>query len=319
MSALGLSLGTAAHAYVDKEDAERVMISARAHGRTLERRLNRRQHQLDLLEAIGTAKGSSYGPGIDDSIIWLSADYKKIIRFSNLFQSRHFEMMTHRKGLSPDEIATLLREISKNESDVFPALAHKTSEPIDLTSTYSVCTRRVFGGTGIKSRPSGSEFGALTTSVTRSAVLTSFTELYCQRLKYNAPVIQNDRSKPQRRNRKSVAFRLSRIVKSSCAVIADNSSGTMFFDVPLGDFPFLFEPLLLRKTPKKISGKVPYRFVTTWSSETWTMTEKDEYNLGVFEHRIIRALFGGYEVVGIWQSSSNGELFRVFRESEVVK
>ncbi|XP_015179220.1 PREDICTED: uncharacterized protein LOC107067854 isoform X1 [Polistes dominula] len=69
MSALGLSLGTAAHAYVDKEDAERVMISnARAHGSTREGRMARRQHQLDLLEATGTAEGLSYGPEIDDTI-----------------------------------------------------------------------------------------------------------------------------------------------------------------------------------------------------------------------------------------------------------
>ncbi|GFW81848.1 hypothetical protein TNCV_2885221 [Trichonephila clavipes] len=37
--------------------------------------------------------------------------------------------------------------------------AHKTCGPTDLTSTFSVCTLRVFGGTGIEPRPSG----ALTT------------------------------------------------------------------------------------------------------------------------------------------------------------
>ncbi|GFW67672.1 hypothetical protein TNCV_3445441 [Trichonephila clavipes] len=41
--------------------------------------------------------------------------------------------------------------------------AYKTFGSTDLTSTYSVCTRRVFGGTGIKPWPSGLEFGALTT------------------------------------------------------------------------------------------------------------------------------------------------------------
>ncbi|GFU81734.1 hypothetical protein TNCV_3086461 [Trichonephila clavipes] len=40
--------------------------------------------------------------------------------------------------------------------------AHKTFRPTDLTSTYSICTRRVFGGTGIEPRPSGLESGALT-------------------------------------------------------------------------------------------------------------------------------------------------------------
>ncbi|GFV26332.1 hypothetical protein TNCV_2715141 [Trichonephila clavipes] len=42
---------TAAHAYVDKEDVERVMISdSRAHGSTREGRMAQRQYQLDLLE-----------------------------------------------------------------------------------------------------------------------------------------------------------------------------------------------------------------------------------------------------------------------------
>ncbi|GFW52182.1 alpha-2 adrenergic receptor [Trichonephila clavipes] len=41
--------------------------------------------------------------------------------------------------------------------------ARKTFGPTDLTSTYSVCTRRMFGGTGIEPRPSGPESGVLTT------------------------------------------------------------------------------------------------------------------------------------------------------------
>ncbi|GFW22199.1 hypothetical protein TNCV_1429531 [Trichonephila clavipes] len=41
--------------------------------------------------------------------------------------------------------------------------ANKTFEPTDLTSTYSVCTRWVFDGTGIEPRPSGPESCALTT------------------------------------------------------------------------------------------------------------------------------------------------------------
>ncbi|GFT86907.1 hypothetical protein TNCV_4300451 [Trichonephila clavipes] len=68
MRALGLSLGTTAHAHVDK-DAKGVMIfDARAHGSTREGRMARRQHQLDLLEATDTAESPCYGPGIDDTI-----------------------------------------------------------------------------------------------------------------------------------------------------------------------------------------------------------------------------------------------------------
>ncbi|GFY44305.1 uncharacterized protein TNIN_369391 [Trichonephila inaurata madagascariensis] len=74
MRALRLSLGIAAHACVNKEDAERVMIDARAHGTMREGRMARRQHQLDL-EATDTAECPSYGTGIDDT---MQAEEKKI-------------------------------------------------------------------------------------------------------------------------------------------------------------------------------------------------------------------------------------------------
>ncbi|GFV68060.1 hypothetical protein TNCV_1873421 [Trichonephila clavipes] len=48
----------------------------------------------------------------------------------------------------------------------------ETFGPSDLTSTYSVCTRRVFGGTGIEPRPSGPEFGALTTRLPTATYFT---------------------------------------------------------------------------------------------------------------------------------------------------
>ncbi|GFW74158.1 uncharacterized protein TNCV_4177031 [Trichonephila clavipes] len=44
---------------------------------------------------------------------------------------------------------------------VSAATSHKTFRPTDLTSTYSVCTRRVFGG--IDPRPCSLESDALTT------------------------------------------------------------------------------------------------------------------------------------------------------------
>ncbi|GFX11826.1 hypothetical protein TNCV_2996111 [Trichonephila clavipes] len=46
----------------------------------------------------------------------------------------------------------------------FPALVIQlTFGPTDLTSTYSVCTWRVFGATGTEPRPSDPKSGALTT------------------------------------------------------------------------------------------------------------------------------------------------------------
>ncbi|GFT85732.1 hypothetical protein TNCV_4026811 [Trichonephila clavipes] len=48
---------------------------------------------------------------------------------------------------------------------VFAVTAHKPFEPTDLTSTYCVCNRKVFGGTGIKPRHSDLESDALTTRI----------------------------------------------------------------------------------------------------------------------------------------------------------
>ncbi|GFW54530.1 hypothetical protein TNCV_2232041 [Trichonephila clavipes] len=47
----------------------------------------------------------------------------------------------------------------------FSATAHSTFGLADLTSAYSVCTLRVFGGSGIEPSPSGLESGALTTKL----------------------------------------------------------------------------------------------------------------------------------------------------------
>ncbi|GBP34775.1 hypothetical protein EVAR_21839_1 [Eumeta japonica] len=58
MSALRVSLGTVAHAYLETEDAQRAMISDMAQ----------RQHQLDLSEANDTAEDPSYGLAIDDTM-----------------------------------------------------------------------------------------------------------------------------------------------------------------------------------------------------------------------------------------------------------
>ncbi|GFX51575.1 hypothetical protein TNCV_5012791 [Trichonephila clavipes] len=52
--------------------------------------------------------------------------------------------------------------------------AHKTFGPTDLMRTYSVCTRRVFGG-GIEPRSSGLESDALTTRLP-----TAHVEKYSQ-------------------------------------------------------------------------------------------------------------------------------------------
>jgi hypothetical protein len=69
MSALGISLGPAAHKYADNEDIKRIFIAdARAYEGTREGRMARRQLQLDILDQNDDAADTSYGPGIDDTM-----------------------------------------------------------------------------------------------------------------------------------------------------------------------------------------------------------------------------------------------------------
>ncbi|GFW90474.1 uncharacterized protein TNCV_77081 [Trichonephila clavipes] len=70
MSTLEVSLGTAVHAYVDKKDAECMMIcDTRPHGSTRERRKNDfTTTPAGLIRSYCSAKGPSYGPGIDNTM-----------------------------------------------------------------------------------------------------------------------------------------------------------------------------------------------------------------------------------------------------------
>ena len=81
---------------------------------------------------------------------------------------------------------------------------------------------------------------------------------------------------------------------------------------------YLNSNLIKRKT-KLLIYKCLIRPILTYSSETWTMAQKDENALGVFERRILRAIFGGKQVDGVWHRRSNLELYRAFKEPDVIK
>ncbi|GBO23258.1 hypothetical protein AVEN_53557-1 [Araneus ventricosus] len=49
------------------------------------------------------------------------------------------------------------------------------------------------------------------------------------------------------------------------------------------------------------------------------MTKKDEDALGVFERKILRDIFGGKKIDGIWYKRSNLELYHIFKEPDVIK
>jgi hypothetical protein len=53
--------------------------------------------------------------------------------------------------------------------------------------------------------------------------------------------------------------------------------------------------------------KTIIRPVVTDSSETWTLTAKDENNLRTFERQILRKIFGPVNVDNIWRIRNNME------------
>jgi hypothetical protein len=57
---------------------------------------------------------------------------------------------------------------------------------------------------------------------------------------------------------------------------------------------------LKRNTKTKIYRTI-IRPVVTYSSETWTLTAKDENNLRIFEKQILREIFGPVNIDNIWR------------------
>lgn len=74
---------------------------------------------------------------------------------------------------------------------------------------------------------------------------------------------------------------------------------------------------LSRKT-KLLIYKTLIRPVLTYASETWTLTVKEERLLGLFERRILRSVLGGTKENGVWRRRYNTELYRLYKEPDVV-
>ena len=55
-----------------------------------------------------------------------------------------------------------------------------------------------------------------------------------------------------------------------------------------------------------------------YGSETWVLSKSDEAILGVFERKILRAIFGPTNDNGEWRIKYNSEFYILYRESDVV-
>jgi len=72
-------------------------------------------------------------------------------------------------------------------------------------------------------------------------------------------------------------------------------------------------------TKSKFLKKTMIRPVVTYSSETWTLTAKDENNLRIFERQILRKIFGPVNIDNIWRIRNNMEIGKLIEGADIVR
>jgi len=65
--------------------------------------------------------------------------------------------------------------------------------------------------------------------------------------------------------------------------------------------------------------KTIIRPVVTYSSETWTITTKDENDLRIFERQILRKIFGSVNIDNIWRTRNNMEIDKLAEDADIMR
>ena len=65
--------------------------------------------------------------------------------------------------------------------------------------------------------------------------------------------------------------------------------------------------------------KTMIRPVVTYSSETWTLTAKDENTLRIFERQILRKIFGPVNIDSVWRIQNNTEIDKLIEGADIVR
>ena len=65
--------------------------------------------------------------------------------------------------------------------------------------------------------------------------------------------------------------------------------------------------------------KTTVRPVDTYSTETRTLTAKDENNLRIFERQILRKMFGPVNVDNIWRTRNNMGIAKLIEGADIVR
>ena len=81
----------------------------------------------------------------------------------------------------------------------------------------------------------------------------------------------------------------------------------------------LIKSKFLKRNIKMKIYKTIIRPVVTYSSETWTLTAKDENNLRIFERQILRKIFGPVNINNIWRIRNNMETDKLIEVADIVR
>jgi len=80
----------------------------------------------------------------------------------------------------------------------------------------------------------------------------------------------------------------------------------------------LFRSRLLSRATKIILYKILIRPVVTCGAEAWTLTEKEEQALLIFERKIMRRIYGPKYKNGEWKIPTNRELEEISKGENIV-
>jgi hypothetical protein len=60
------------------------------------------------------------------------------------------------------------------------------------------------------------------------------------------------------------------------------------------------------------------RPLLTHASETWTLSKANEWQLSLFERKVLRCIFGAKQENKIWRKRYNYKLYEIFNDSNIV-
>lgn len=76
---------------------------------------------------------------------------------------------------------------------------------------------------------------------------------------------------------------------------------------------------LIKSHTKIMLYKTIIRPVLIYGSETWTLTKTQAEKLAIFERKVLRKIFGAVNEKGVWRQRYNFELYKLFKDSDIIK